>query len=694
MKTYLLQGGDGGRTSLRREQNDAQLTELCGVPVAPGPCVALRLADTIAEPVWQCRRLTAGAADWRLTLAATDTGLEVDSRWTLCQASGILRRADRLRNTGGKAVVVTRCQARIVFPAGRYEVYAQDSAWCNENQGRWLPLHTGVLKLGCQPGRTSQGGTPYACLREMRTGAALAFHVLPCGNWCVRFTLPSVGGGLHHVIVELGLADDTLRLALAPGDEVALPEILFQPLPHGEPHLGAPALHRYLLANVFCKERRTAPVVYNTWFDQFEILDVPRLRQQLAAARTAGCELFVIDAGWYGAGSSNWWAQAGDWREKTGAAFAGKMRAFADEVRAAGLGFGIWMEPERCGPEAPLRREHPDWFVPCGVSARFDLEVPAAYAWLRDEIGRLIKTYDLAWIKLDYNFEMERDAAGAELSRYHACWYSLLDEVRAAHPQTFFEGCASGAMRLDIESLTHFDNFFLSDSVEPVDMLRISQGAYLRLPPGRIGRWAVLRSAGQAVPRYGKRVADSPVAILVAGGAGWDGSALVDLDFALFNALPGMLGFSGDFAGLPPEVLARIHDVVGFYRTWRPYLARSVAHLLTPPERLEARSGWIAFQYHAEEADRSLLCVYRLGICGDMPRWRLHGLRAEREYRVQRGVGRESETVVMRGADLLDPGLAADWPGGGARANAAAVWSIVPAPRRRGARLPEPESRA
>ena len=55
-------------------------------------------------------------------------------------------------------------------------------------------------------------------------------------------------------------------------------------------------------------------MVYNTWFDQFEVLGVPRLRRQLQAAKRLGSEVFVVDAGWYGPEADDWWSQAGDWR--------------------------------------------------------------------------------------------------------------------------------------------------------------------------------------------------------------------------------------------------------------------------------------------------------------------------------------------------------------------------------------------
>ncbi len=455
------------------------------------------------------RRFDAETA--RLVWSAAGGALRLESAWAFCPQTGVVSRKDRLLNSGSDPATVFRLQSRFAFPPGRYEVYAQQSRWCNENQGKWISLHAGSLRFGCVQGRTTQGGTPYLCLREIDSGRGLAFHVLPCGNWSIEATARAVMDGHPFAVVNLGLAADDLRLELAPGASLECPEVLIQSLPGGEPSAAAPRLHRWLRKRVFAAQRSEMPVVYNTWFDQFEVLDAPRLRRQLQAAKDVGCEVFVIDAGWYGPQAGDWFAQAGDWREKTDGAFRGAMAAFAEEVRAAGLGFGLWMEPERFGPDVPIRRERPEWFRPGQPPfARIALENPAACAYLRDEISRLVATYRLAWMKIDFNFELGLDASGCELSGYYRAWHRLLDEARLQHPRTVFEGCASGAMRLDLASLSHFDGQFLSDTVNPVDVLRIWQGALLRLPPGQLIKWAVVRSIGQTIPRYTKSLADSP----------------------------------------------------------------------------------------------------------------------------------------------------------------------------------------
>ncbi|MCX6991675.1 MAG: alpha-galactosidase [Kiritimatiellaeota bacterium] len=674
--TTILTETPAGTTQFCRREGQFWLARLCGLPTgrqgeATGPARTQGMAlievdgrryegndlalesNEETEHALLCR--------WRVG----DKSLRLITAWQGCPDTGIVRRSDTLTNTGKTPVTLSRCLARVSFPPGLYECYAQSSRWCHENQGAWQTLHTGVT-LRHAWGRTTEESTPYLALRAVGADQGLAFHVLPRGNWTIRVSPVTEGGDLPYAVVELGLADENLHWVLRPGESFVLPEILIQPLPQGEPHLGAPALHRYLLTNYFAGAKLEAPVVYNTWFDQFEILDVPRLRTQLTAAKKVGCEVFVIDAGWYGTGGPNWSAQTGDWREKTEMAFCGNMRAFADEVRAAGLGFGLWMEPERFGPEAPIRAEHPKWFVPVGIAARLDLTLPDAYAYLRSEIERLVEIYQLAWMKIDFNFILDADAAGAELSEYTTAWYRLLDEIRAAYPETFFEGCASGALRGDLATLTHVDGHFLSDTVNPVDVLRISQGAWLRLPPGRLARWVVIRSAGQVVPRYGSALAASPTTVLTPCGALWEPAVTTDLDFALLAAMPGILGFSGDLASLPPEQCEKVAQGIAFFKRWRRFLTGAAAHLLTPPETLDRREGWIGVQLQVPGDDTSLVFVYRLGVCGSPPPFRLQALNPDTRYGVCPGTKEGDTGIELTGAELMRDGLPLrqSWPAG------------------------------
>ena len=280
----------------------------------------------------------------QLAWSAMDESLRLESNWKICNQTGVVSRRDRLTNQGKEAVTIRRCLSRITLPPGSYEFYAQDNRWCREADGQWIQKHTGTLTLGSKPGRFSDEGTPYFCVREIGADSGLAFHILPRANWTAHMHAISMMNGRPYTVLELGLSDRDLFHRLEPGETLSMPEILIQDLPGGVPENAAPALHVFAEFQVE-PTFPEPPVMYNTWFDLFPILDPERSRDQLAAAADIGCEVYVIDDGWYGTGVTDTKQKIGDWQERDVSAFRGKLKEFGDEVRAAGLGFGLWVEP-------------------------------------------------------------------------------------------------------------------------------------------------------------------------------------------------------------------------------------------------------------------------------------------------------------------------------------------------------------
>ena len=596
----------------------------------------------------------------RVLWAVDGVPLELETTWKLDTQSGVWSRQDVLRNTGSGSVTIDRCLSRFSFTPGTYEVYSQASRWCHENQGAWVGLEHGGLVYRSEGGRTSQGTTPFICLRGADDRGGVAFHLVPQGNWVIQVNACALGNdSLPGLVLEMGLSDDNLRYALLPGETLELPEIWLYHLDGSEPHQGIDRFHQHLLGDLDQTRKPFAPVVYNTWFDDFDFLDLGRLRQQLKAAQETGCEVFVIDAGWYGGGPGNWSDQVGDWREKLNGAFYGKMADFAGEVRAAGLGFGLWLEPERIGLAAPILRERPEWLIRSDSAHHYpDLCNPEVYQYIRGVFEAILTKYQPRWIKVDFNFELARDPHQQGLSGYFRALYRLMDEVRAAHPEVFFEGCSSGAMRQDIQTYRHFDGNFLSDTVNPNDCLRIYQGAILRGLPGRISRWVVLRSVGSKIPQYGTPLGEAPDAVVTPTGATWEFSVTTDPDFALRAAMMGMLGFSGDIAGLPAQTLQRLRAQIEYYKTWRLFIADSKAWMLTPPQRLENRQGWIAIQFQQIGQTTSLLFVFRLEDISQRYPIRLEGLDPDTDYNVIDRDGQNGLDTPLSGRRLMDVGIA------------------------------------
>ena len=66
-----------------------------------------------------------------------------------------------------------------------------------------------------------------------------------------------------------------------------------------------------------------------------------------------------------------------------------------------------------------------------------DLQVPEAYAHVRDALLALLEEYDIAFLKWDHNRDLV-DVAHAGRPAVHGqtlAFYRLLDELRDAHPR-------------------------------------------------------------------------------------------------------------------------------------------------------------------------------------------------------------------------------------------------------------------
>jgi alpha-galactosidase len=659
--------GQFSSTQFRVDHGTPYLPLLGNLPLLPDSPGFIFEADS--TPVqFLCTRTEFGPNTAFFTWTGRpDSGWSFNTRWTFDAATDCWHRADSVTRSGTTPARIYDFAARWSLPAACYSAYVQHSAWANENQGAWHALAGGTLIIDSKGGRTTQTHTPYLFLRDDDSGLALVWHLVPNGNWFIRIrsAIPALlDSPARQITVEVGLGDRQFRPLLNPGQSLALPEIIIQAAPGSDPESACVRLHRHLHTQYLPAYPRPIPSVYNTWFDAFDSLEVPRLRQQLATARELGFEIFTVDAGWYGGAIDQpWHLLVGHWEEKQSAAFYGRMREFADEVRAAGLGFGLWMEPERFGSGAPIRKQHPDWFVDAGGGfAHIDLTLPDAYAWVRSEIGRLVETYRLAWMKIDYNFELGPDPHQAAHVGYFQAWHALLAELPIRYPDTTFEACASGAMRMDLAMARLHPFHFISDTVNPVDQLRIFQGALLRLPPGRSGFWSVLRSIGNTIPDYGKPLDQAQPKIVVPCGGVWDPAQTVDPDFALHVACLGMFGMSGDLMNLPESVRDRIRLHLDFFKVWRRFIHTAEVTPLVPARPKSDRSGWLAFHYQQPGNPDSLLYVFRLQDVQADRSWRLPDLDSSSSYSVRPFDRPESEAVVFTGQALRQTGVRTHLP--------------------------------
>jgi alpha-galactosidase len=208
--------------------------------------------------------------------------LEIESKWLLYEDSQVISRQDKLTNISDNGIVVKGFLSRFAFSHGEYDIYSQQSRWGRENQGDWSNLSSGTLRLGTRWGRTSEGGTPFAAIRERYSQGAIAFHIVPKGNWTMLFQNLTVFNSIPMMILELGQSDMDMNWPLAAGETLIAPEILIQPLKDKDIHSGTADIHQVINKRSFAPVRNSLPVSYNCWLDKMDVLEVPRLRRQLS----------------------------------------------------------------------------------------------------------------------------------------------------------------------------------------------------------------------------------------------------------------------------------------------------------------------------------------------------------------------------------------------------------------------------
>lgn len=81
----------------------------------------------------------------------------------------------------------------------------------------------------------------------------------------------------------------------------------------------------------------------------------------LKKAKEAGVELFVMDDGWFGERNDDAHS-LGDW-EVNEKKLPGGLAGLGRKIKALGLDFGIWVEPEMVNVNSHLYQAHPDWTI-------------------------------------------------------------------------------------------------------------------------------------------------------------------------------------------------------------------------------------------------------------------------------------------------------------------------------------------
>ena len=102
----------------------------------------------------------------------------------------------------------------------------------------------------------------------------------------------------------------------------------------------------------------------NNWEATYFGFNEQKLVELFKGAKSLGVDMFLLDDGWFGNKHPRDadTAGLGDWQENVRKLPHG-IGYLVKEAKAAGVKFGIWLEPEMVSPKSELYERHPEWVI-------------------------------------------------------------------------------------------------------------------------------------------------------------------------------------------------------------------------------------------------------------------------------------------------------------------------------------------
>ncbi|MFC4455446.1 alpha-galactosidase [Deinococcus sonorensis] len=573
-------------------------------------------------------------AELRLHLQDAAYPLEVTLHYRAHEAVDLIERWVTVRNAGSGTVQLdTVMSAQWHVPPHRdYRLSHLSGRWFDEFRLHREPLTQGVKVLESRRLTTSHHHNPWFALDDghaQEDAGEVWFGVLAwSGNWKLAAEVTDFG----TTRLSLGLNDWDFVWQLDAGEQFVTPPSLAGYTAHG---FGAAsrALHDHIRAEVVPNPQHTRKVLYNSWEATFFNVDEPSQAQLAERAAALGVELFVMDDGWFhGRTSDN--AGLGDWWPDT-TKFPNGLTPLIERVKALGMDFGLWIEPEMVNPDSELYRAHPEWVIHFPERQRtearnqliLNLAMPEVQTYLLETLDRLLSEHDIRFIKWDMNRNVSEagwpDAPRDQRElwvRYVEGLYGLWGTLKGRHPQVVWQSCSGGGGRADLGILRLADQVWVSDNTHAAARLSIQDGYSQVFPASTMEAWVTDADRGR-----------------------------LPLEFRFHVSMLGSLGLGGHLLHWSEQEREQATLLVALYK--------EVRHVIQFGDQYRLRSAqhapFSAVQYVSKDRSEGVLFAFRTHMARPtiLPPLYLRGLDADALYEV------EGEPEPLSGAAWMHAGV-------------------------------------
>ncbi len=607
-----VQRGDYRRGALLAEMPHGGLcADFCyrtaGVGKNPAPCGGMPAAK---------------GGDEVLTVSFSEpSGLQVELFYTIYIKADVITRRMRVTNVGDKPLRLRRALSlQLDFPRSDFELFTLQGAWAREAQLCKQSIGPGVFLFGNNTGSSGNRCNPFFFLAEKGAGeeygGVYGFNLVYSGNHEASVEVDQQG----KTRVMQGISCDGFAWPLAPGEDFLTPEAVMTYSADG--HTGmSHNMHHFVKNHILPKywQNRPRPVLVNNWEGTYFSFNETKLLGMAKVAAKLGVELFVLDDGWFGARNSDR-AGLGDYevnRKKIPSGLAGLAR----KLKALGLDFGLWFEPEMVNADSQLYKAHPDWVIKTPgyepAQGRNQYVLDLCRTEVRDYIvqsmGKVLDSAPISYVKWDMNryisdaWSSELTEQGGFFHRYILGLYDLLARLCTARPQILFEGCASGGNRFDLGMLCYMPQIWASDDTDAHERQKIQTGLSYGYPPCTMGCHV------SAVPNH-QTLRSTP------------------LESRFNTAAFGLLGYELDMRLLNSEERADVAAQIAFYKKHRGLFQYGTFYRLLNPFENDACRWMVLSKDKKQAIVGDFLGLLRPN--ATMPPMKLRALLPKTNYRV------------------------------------------------------------
>ena len=564
---------------------------------------------------------------------------------------GIIRKHTVITNKTAEPLTLESAQSGAWhLPAGEgYRLTSLYGRWAGETQIAQEVIQPGLKVIESRRGNTSAQANPWFAIdgpeRATETTGRVWFGAIGwSGNW--RLMIEQTPH--QQVRVTGGLNPFDFSHPLKPGESLETPPFYGGYSAHGFGEASR-AFHRFqrefiLPGGLSGKPR---PVLYNSWEATEMHVDEAGQTELAKKAATLGIERFVMDDGWFGARNTDK-AGLGDWTVNP-QKFPNGLKGLITNVKALGMDFGLWVEPEMVNPDSDLYRKHPDWAMHFPGRPRSPARNQLILNMARDDVkeyifgvlDKIVSENDIAFLKWDMNRNASEpgwpEVAPAEQKKmwiqYTRNVYEIIDRLRVKHPKLEIESCSGGGGRIDLGILTRVEQVWTSDNTDALDRLKIQEGYTYAYAPKAMMAWVT------DVPNFNGR--STP------------------LNFRFVVAMQGSLGIGNNLNKWKEEDFTLAKKMIAYYKQIRPTVQLGKLYRLVSPRTPE---GFAATQYVAEGGRQAVVfaTLHSQQYGRPVPPLRLEGLDEQGVYKLTWLDGR---TQTLSGAALMHRGLQLDLRG-------------------------------